>query len=63
MSIGYPSVRMSCATRQKHWNMESDEKCGPIPRLIWNDGHGEWSRAWYFFKDNDRVGAIYYHFK
>lgn len=32
-----------------------------IPMLIWNDGHGEWSRAWYSFKDSSfRIGGQYF---
>ena len=59
MSIGYPSVRVSCSTRQHHWNLDKEYKKASIPRLIWNDGHAEWSR-WYFFKDRfDRVGYKY----
>lgn len=47
-------------TRQKYWNIDPDEKRACIPRLIWNDGHGEWSRAWYWFKDeHDRIGGQY----
>ena len=34
-----------------------------IPMLIWNDGHGEWSRAWYWFKDYYRIGRGHYGFK
>lgn len=63
MSIGYPSCRVSCSTRQKYWNLDPEEKRACIPRLIWNDGHGEWSRAWYWFKDEDRVAFPYWHFK
>ena len=62
MSIGYPSVRVSCATCQHHWQLDPEYKKGPIPRLIWNDGHSEWSR-WYWFKDDDRVAMPYWHFK
>ena len=42
----------SYKTRNKYWNFDPEEKRACIPRLIWNDGHGEWSRAWYPFKDN-----------
>ena len=51
MSLGYPSVRVSTATRAKHQSLDPDRSKSPIPQLIWNDGHGEWSRAWYYFKD------------
>ena len=54
MSISNPSVRVSTATRRQHWRTDKEEKRAPIPRLIWNDGHGEWSRAWYSFKDRYR---------
>lgn len=48
--------KMSYATYQKHWHLDSDSKRAPIPHLIWTDGHAEWSR-WYWFKeDNDRIG-------
>lgn len=30
--------------------MDHDEKRANIPRLIWSDGHAEWSR-WYWFKE------------
>lgn len=62
MSIGYPSVRVSPATRQHHWQLDPEYKKAPIPRLIWNDGHSEWSR-WYWFKDDYRVTMPYWHFK
>ena len=52
MSISNPSVRVSTATRRQHWRIDKEEKRTPIPWLIWNDGHGEWSRPWYSFKDN-----------
>lgn len=54
----------SYKTRQKYWNIDPDEKRACIPRLIWNDGHREWSR-WYFFvkDDTQRVALPYYHFK
>lgn len=54
MSIGNPSVRVSTATRRQHWRTDKEEKRACIPRLIWNDGYGEWSRAWYSFKDRYR---------
>lgn len=63
MSFGYPSVRVSVWTRQKHWRLDDDEKRAPIPHLIWSDGHVEWSR-WYWFKDEmSRVANPYCHFK
>lgn len=45
--------------RQKYWNMDDgrEYKKACIPRLIWNDGHSEWSRSHYWFKDTyDRIG-------
>ena len=61
MSIGNPSVRVSTATRRQHWRTDKEEKRACIPRLIWNDGHGEWSRAWYPFKDSfSRIGEQYF---
>ena len=61
MSIGNPSVRVSTATCRQHWRIDKEEKRTPIPRLIWNDGHGEWSRAWYPFKDSfSRIGGQYF---
>ena len=66
MSLGYPTVRVSIWTRQKHWRIDKWERKAPIPHLIWSDGHAEWSR-WYFFKENDvpqgRVAPPYLHFK
>jgi len=50
MSLGYPTIKVSTATRRKHWRIDKEEKRACIPRLIWNDGHSEWSR-WYWFKD------------
>ena len=45
---------------------EIDDRCyrkANIPRIIWNDGHGEWSR-WYWFKDKyDHMGKGQYIFK
>lgn len=56
MSLGYPTVKVSTATRRRHWRIDKEEKRAPIPQLIWSDGHMEWSRV-YWFKDNiDRVG-------
>ncbi len=46
--------RASYKTKIKYCNLDPEEKRAPIPRLIWNDGHGEWSRAWYSFKDRYR---------
>ena len=64
MSIGYPSNRVSSATRQHHWQLDSEYRKAPIPQLIWNDGHMEWSR-WYWFAKEDtwRIGFGYYGFK
>jgi hypothetical protein len=66
MSLGYPSVRVSIWTRQKHWRLDDYEKRAPIPQLIWSDCHVEWSR-WYWIKENDvpggRVANPYIHFK
>lgn len=53
-------------TRQKYWNLETivelddrDYRRANIPHIIWNDGHREWSR-WYWFKDEySRVGGKY----
>jgi len=59
VSLGYPTVKVSIATRRQHWRIDKEEKRAPIPQLIWNDGHTEWSR-WYWFKDNsDRMGRGY----
>lgn len=47
------------------YNIFKEDRMAPIPQLIWNDGHAEWSR-WYFFKDKYfRVShkAQYYNFK
>ena len=54
----------SYKTRQKYWNLESDEKRACIPRLIWNDGHREWSR-WYWFKEKweHTLRGVYIGFK
>ena len=56
--------RCSIKTHQKHWRMYVDEKRAPIPHLIWNDGHAEWSR-WYWFSKEDawRIGIGYYGFR
>ena len=51
-------------TRQKYCNIEQDEKRACIPRLIWNDGHSEWSRWYWFVKDDVcRVACPYCGFK
>lgn len=42
--------RASYKTKIKYCNLDPEEKRACIPRLIWNDGHAEWSR-WYWFKD------------
>lgn len=34
----------SYKTYQKYWNIDQKNKRACIPRLIWNDGHAEWSR-------------------
>ena len=54
----------SYKTRIKYCNLDLEEKRACIPRIIWNDGHGEWSR-WYWFTKEDtwRIGAVYYGFK
>ena len=54
----------SYKTKIKYWNFDSEEKRACIPRIIWNDGHGEWSR-WYWFTKEDtwRIGVGYYGFK
>lgn len=64
MSIGNPSVRVSTATRRQHWRTDKEEKRACIPRLIWNDGHAEWSR-WYWFKGNHEhiINGRYVGFK
>lgn len=56
MSLGYPTVRVSTATRRQHWRIDKEEKRAPIPQLIWNDAHMEWSRVYWFKDDTDRVG-------
>ncbi len=64
MSLGYPTVRVSTATRRQHWRIDKEEKRAPIPQLIWSDGHSEWSRWYWFTKDtHNRVALPYYHFK
>ena len=45
------------------YNILQEDKIANRPRLIWNDGHGEWSRAWYWFKDNDDHIGHQYIFK
>lgn len=46
-----PTVRCaSYITKNKYYNLDPEEKRACIPRIIWNDGHSEWSR-WYWFKD------------
>ena len=53
--------RASYKTKIKYCNLDLEEKRACIPRLIWNDGHGEWSRAWYPFKDSfSRIGGQYF---
>ena len=54
----------SYITKNKYPNLDPEEKRACIPRLIWNDGHGEWSRGWYLFKDNYEhiLGAYYVGF-
>ena len=50
--------------RQKYCNIEQDEKRACIPRLIWNDGHSEWSRWYWFVKDDVcRIALPYCGFK
>lgn len=61
MSLGYPTVRVSTATRRQHWRIDKEERRAPIPQLIWNDGHMEWSRVYWFKEDDiDRVGKGQY---
>ena len=40
----------SYKTKIKYWNLDPEYKKASISQLIWNDGHSEWSR-WYWFKD------------
>ena len=50
----------SYTTKIKYWNLDPEEKRACIPRLIWNDGHSEWSR-WYWFKDKyEHIIRAYY---
>ena len=44
--------------------MDHDEKRANIPRLIWSDGHAEWSR-WYWFKEREEhlLAGYYVGFK
>ena len=69
MSIDWNSYIYRCTTKRcasyktkiKYCNLDPEEKRACIPRLIWNDGHGEWSRAWYPFKDSfSRIGEQYF---
>lgn len=54
----------SYKTRLKYCNIEQDEKRACIPRLIWNDGHSEWSKWYWFVKDDVcRVASPYCGFK
>ncbi len=60
----YRAPTHRCASykvRQKYWNLDPEEKRACIPRLIWNDGHAEWSR-WYWFKEDehDHIGRGQY---
>ena len=61
-----PSVHCaSWKTRNKYWNLDDPEyKKACIPNIIWNDGHAEWSR-WYWFKDDNEhiIRGIYIGFK
>ena len=43
----YRCTTKRCAsykTKNKYCNLDPEEKRACIPRLIWNDGHVEWSR-------------------
>lgn len=69
MAIDWNSYIYRCPTKRcasyitkcKYWSIDPEEKRACIPRLIWNDGHTEYSR-WYWFKDNnDRIGHGYYY--
>ena len=55
--------------RQKYWNLETireiddrDYRRANIPRLIWNDGHIEWSRQPWFKDKHDHIGRGQYIF-
>lgn len=72
MAIDWNSYIYRCPTRRcasyitkcKYWNLDPEEKRACIPRLIWNDGHREWSRWYWFTKDtHHRVTPPYNHFK
>ena len=72
MSIDWNTYTYRCPTKRcasyktkiKYWNLDPEEKRACIPRIIWNDGHCEWSR-WYWFTKEDtwKIGAVYYGFK
>ena len=52
-----------CKLRCKYWNLDNgrDYRKACIPRLIWNDGHTDWDRCYYWFKDRyDRIGHQYF---
>ena len=64
MNVHYPSGRVSNATLLHHCRLYSTYKTAPIPQLIWSDGHTEWSRWYWFVKDDVcRTAVPYWHFK
>ena len=66
MSINWNTYIYRCPTKRcasyiiknKYWGLAPENKRAVIPKIIWNDGHAEWSR-WYLFKDEDRVCIPY----
>ena len=42
-------VRCSSYIICQRWNIDADERCVSIPRIIQNDGHTNWDRAHYHF--------------
>ena len=57
MSCGY-TVKVSTATYIKHWRIYAERTRTCIPYFIWSDGHTICNR-WYWFKNEDRIGAGY----
>ena len=59
-----PTERCSSFLIRRKYNMDHDEKRANIPRLIWSDGHAEWSR-WYWFKEREEhlLAGYYVGFK
>lgn len=59
----YKCPTKRCASwkiKNKYWGIDSENKRASIPQLIWNDGHSEWSRVYWFKDSGEHIIYGYY---